>query len=181
MPLHTDRKLFEFIVLDTFQSGLSWRLMLEKREGFKQAFANFDPKKVAKFTARDVTRLLNDAGIIRNRQKITATVRNAQAFLAVQKEFGTFATYIWQFTNGKTIDHKLRSEVDYRATSPIAEAMSKEMKSRGFAFVGPTTCHAYMQGIGMYNDHLVSCFRHAEVKSVSTKAGFRHNHVRKKK
>jgi DNA-3-methyladenine glycosylase I len=163
VPLHNDRKLFEFIVLDTFQSGLSWRLMLEKREGFRKAFANFDPKKVATYTERDVKRLLNDAGIIRNRQKITATIKNARAFLAAQKEFGTFAKYIWQFTDGKTINHKLRSEADYQATSPQAEAMSKDMKQRGFAFVGPTTCHAYMQGIGMYNDHLVSCFRHKEV------------------
>jgi DNA-3-methyladenine glycosylase I len=156
-PVHDDKKHFEFIVLDSFQAGLSWKTILHRRQGFKKAFANFDVKKVAKFNEDDIARLLLDEGIIRNKLKISGTVKNAKAFIAIQNEFGSFDAFIWQFTNGKTIDNQPNSNANIPATSPESDAMSKTLKSRGFTFVGSTICYAYMQASGMINDHLMSC------------------------
>jgi len=162
-PVRDDRKLFEAILLDTFQAGLSWRTILHKRENFRKAFSNFDYKKVARYSRRDIVRLMNNAGIIRNKQKINAAVSNAQQLLEIQKEFRTFSKYIWQFTGGKTIKHAHKRVNDLGATSKESDAMSKDMKKRGFKFVGSTICYAFMQGVGMINDHLVTCFRYKEV------------------
>ena len=165
VPLHDDRRLFEFLVLDAFQAGLSWAIVLKKREGFRRAFQNFDPRKVAKYDASKVKALLADAGIIRNRMKIDATIANAHAFLLVQREFGSFDKYIWQFTGGKTKKNKWRSLKQLPARSLESDAMSKDLKERGFRFVGSTICYAFMQAAGMVNDHLVGCYRHQEVGS----------------
>ncbi|MFY8108110.1 MAG: DNA-3-methyladenine glycosylase I [Bacteroidia bacterium] len=156
-PVHDDKKHFEFIVLDSFQAGLSWKTILHRRKGFKKAFANFDVRKVAKFNEDDIARLLLDEGIIRNKLKISGTVKNAKAFIAIQNEFGSFDAFIWQFTNGKTIDNQPNSNNNIPSTSPESDAMSKALKSRGFTFVGSTICYAYMQAAGMINDHLMSC------------------------
>jgi DNA-3-methyladenine glycosylase I len=164
VALHDDRKLFEFLVLDAFQAGLSWAIVLKKREGFRKAFAGFDPRKAAKYDGRKVASLLADPDIIRNRLKIEATVANAQAFLLVQKEFGSFDRYIWQFTNGKTRQNRWRTLNQIPVRSPASDAMSKDLKARGFRFVGSTICYAFMQAAGMVNDHLVGCFRYAEVR-----------------
>lgn len=163
VPLHNDRKLFEFLVLDAFQAGLSWEIVLNKREGFKDAFSNFDVSRVAKFTQKDINRLLKDSTIVRNRLKIEATINNAREFLAVKKEFGSFDKYIWQFTNYKVIKNRYTRDSQLRSQSFEAEAMSKDLKKRGFKFVGPTMCHAFMQGAGMINDHIISCFRYDQV------------------
>lgn len=165
VPLHDDRKLFEFIVLDGAQAGLSWSTVLKKRENYRKAFRNFDPKLVARFTPKDVARLLKDPGIIRNRLKIESTIKNARAFLAVQKEFGSFDAYLWRFTGGTTIRHRCRRLSDLPATSRESDAMSKDLKKRGFTFVGSTICYAFMQAAGMINDHLVDCFRYREVSA----------------
>lgn len=164
VPLFDDQKIFEFMVLDAFQAGLSWRTVLHKREAFRKAFAKFDVKKVAKFTDDKIEALMQDAGIIRNRQKINATVINAQQFLSVQKEFGTFSKYIWQFVNHKPIINK-RKEGEAVAKSAESDAMSKDLISRGFKFVGSTICYAFMQAAGMINDHLVTCPRYKAVIS----------------
>jgi DNA-3-methyladenine glycosylase I len=163
VPLHDDRKLFEFLVLDAFQAGLSWAIIMKKREGFRKAFSNFDPRKVAKYDAAKVRRLLADESIVRNRLKVAAAVTNAQAFLAVQKEFGSFDRYIWQFTGGRTRVNRWRSLSQLPARSPESDAMSEDLKSHGFRFVGSTICYAFMQAAGMVNDHLVGCFRHKGV------------------
>lgn len=163
-PLHNDALHFEYIVLDTFQAGLSWLLMIRKRENFRRAFDNFNPVKIAKYTEAKIAKLLKDEGIIRNNLKIRGTVANAQAFLKVQKEFESFDKYIWQFVNGKTIVNKWGKTRDFPSVSVEALAMSKDMKKRGFKFVGPTVCYAYMQGAGLVNDHIVGCFRHREVQ-----------------
>ncbi len=163
VPLHDDRKLFEFLVLDAFQAGLSWAIVLKKREGFRKAFDSFDARKVAKYDARKVKALLADAGIIRNRMKIEATIANARAFLVVQREFGSFDRYIWQFTGGKSKKNRWRTLKQLPAHSPESDAMSKDLKARGFRFVGSTICYAFMQAAGMVNDHLVGCFRYREV------------------
>jgi DNA-3-methyladenine glycosylase I len=163
VPLHNDRKLFEFLVLDAFQAGLSWAIVLKKREGFRKAFSNFDPRKVAKYDGRKVKALLVDACIIRNRMKIEATISNARAFLAVQREFGSFDRYIWQFTGGKTKNNRCRTLKQIPCRSPESDAMSKDLKARGFRFVGSTICYAFMQAAGMINDHMVDCFRYREV------------------
>lgn len=163
VPLHNDRKLFEFFILDAFQAGLSWSTIINKRRNFAKAFANFDPKKVARFTTRDYQRLMNDAGIIRNKLKIQGSIKNAQAFLAIQKEFGSFDTYIWQFTNGKTLKNKWQDLKQLPAKTVEAENMSNDLKKRGFTFCGPTICYAFMQAAGMVNDHLVSCWRYKKV------------------
>lgn len=160
VPLHDDRKLFEFLVLDAFQAGLSWRTILHKRNNFEKAFVKFDAKKISRFGARDVEGLMKDAGIIRNKLKIAGTIENAKQFLKVQKEWGSFDKYIWQFTKGKTIKNKWNSQKDLPAVSKEAEAMSKDLKARGFKFVGPTICYAFMQAAGMVNDHLTSCFKY---------------------
>ena len=158
VPVHDDKKHFEFLILDAFQAGLNWRTILHKRKNFKKAFSNFDYKKVAKYTDADFERLMNDAGIIRNRAKITATINNAQRFLEVQKEFGNFNEYIWQFTNHGTIFNKPKTLKDLQATSKESDAMSKDLKEHGFKFVGSIICYAYMQAAGMVNDHLTTCF-----------------------
>jgi DNA-3-methyladenine glycosylase I len=160
VPLHDDRKLFEFLVLDAFQAGLSWAIVLKKRDGFRMAFSDFDPRKVAEYDARKVKSLLADAGIIRNRLKVTATIANARAFLAVQREFGSFDRYIWQFTGCRTKQSRWRTLRQIPCRTPESDAMSNDLKARGFRFVGSTICYAFMQAAGMVNDHLVSCFRY---------------------
>jgi DNA-3-methyladenine glycosylase I len=165
VPLHDDQKLLEFVVLDGAQAGLSWSTVLRKRENYRRAFQGFDPKIVAHYTKRDVERLLKDDGIIRNRLKIESAIINAKMFLEIQKEFGSFDTYIWQFTDGKTVQHQCRRLADIPATSKESDAMSKDLKKRGFRFVGSTICYAFMQAAGMVNDHLVDCFRYREVQA----------------
>ncbi len=163
VPLKNDRKIFEFLVLDAAQAGLSWDIILRKREGFRAAFAAFDPAKVARYDRRKVRRLLADPGIIRNRRKIEAAITNARAFLAVQKEFGSFARYIWQFVGKRPRVNRWRSLRDLPARTAESDAMSRDLKQRGFRFVGPIICYAFMQAAGMVNDHTVDCFRHAEL------------------
>src|SRR3989338_7027325 len=162
VPVTDDKKIFEFLVLESAQAGLSWRTILYKREGYRKLFAVFDVKKVAKFTAVDVGRLLKDPAIIRNRLKIEATINNAQRFLEVKKEFGSFSKYMWQFV-GKPIKNKFKSLGELPAKTEISDVMSIDLKKRGFKFVGSTICYAHMQATGMVNDHLTSCFRHKEV------------------
>lgn len=165
VPLHEDRKIFEFLVLESMQAGLSWRTVLYKRENFRKAFSGFDPRRVARYTARDVTRLMNDAGIIRNRQKIEAAVNNARRFLEVQKEFGDFDHYIWSFVGGKPIRNRFRRLSELPARTELSDAIAKELKTRGFKFLGSTVVYAHMQATGMVNDHLVHCFRYEEVQA----------------
>ena len=162
VPVHDDRVLFEFLVLEGAQAGLSWSTILNKRENYRRAFARFDPKKVARFDAAKRSSLMKDAGIVRNRLKIDSTVSNARAFLAVQKEFGSFERYIWRFVDGKPI-RNARKGKDVPARSAESDAMSKDLKKRGFRFVGSTICYAFMQAVGMVNDHLVTCYRHRQV------------------
>lgn len=162
-PLYNDRKLFEFLVLDTFQAGLSWSIILKKRENFRKAFDRFNPEKIAKYTQRNVTKLLSNEGIVRNRLKINATITNAQQFLKIKKEFKGFHKYIWQFTGHKTIQHKFKTLKQLPTTTRESDAMSKDLKLRGFKFVGSTTCYAFMQAAGMVNDHTVDCFRYETV------------------
>ncbi len=169
VPLHNDRRLFEFFILDAFQAGLSWSTIINKRKNFEKAFANFDPKKVAAFTTRDYTRLMNDAGIIRNKLKIQGSIKNAKAFLQIQKEFGSFDKYIWQFTKDRTIKNRWKTSKDLPAKTVEAEMMSKDLKKRGFTFCGPTICYAFMQAAGMVNDHLITCFRYSQVKTQNLK------------
>ena len=163
VPLHDDQKLFEFLTLEGAQAGLSWETILNKRENYRKAFDNFNPNKIAKYTEKDVERLLKNAGIIRNNLKIRAAINNAQRFLEIQKEFGSFEKYIWSFTNHKTIKNKIRTFKDYQATSKESDAMAIDLKARGFKFVGSTICYAHMQATGMVNDHAVDCFRYKEV------------------
>ena len=158
IPVHDDRKLFEFITLEGAQAGLSWSTILKRREGYRKAFENFDAKKVAKFTSADVMRLMKDVGIIRNRLKIESTISNAKAFLIVQKEFGSFDKYIWQFTRWKTIKNRVKRG-QWQATSKESDAMSKDLKKRGFRFVGSTICYAFMQAVGMVDDHAADCWK----------------------
>lgn len=164
VPLHDDKKLFEFLVLDAFQAGLSWKTILYRREGFRKAFDDFDPYKIAQYGDEDYQRLLNDAGIIRNRAKISGTMKNARTFVKVVEEFGSFDKYIWQFTGYKTIQNKWNANSDVPAFSAESDAMSKDMKKRGFAFCGTTICYAFMQAAGMVNDHLTECFRYDDLK-----------------
>ena len=161
-PLHDDRKLFEFLILEGMQAGLSWNLVLNKRENFRRAFRGFDPEKVARFTARDVRRLLGDAGIIRNRLKILGAINNAKRFLEVRREFGTFDRYIWSFVDGKPLLSGLRSFAQMPARTALSDAISEDLKARGFKFVGSTVVYSHMQATGMVNDHLVTCFRYRE-------------------
>jgi len=163
VPVHDDRKLFEFMILDAFQAGLNWQIILNKRTNFRKAFHNFDARKIAKYTAADVRRLRADAGIIRNRAKIKATMSNAKLFLQVQKEFGSFDKYIWQFTGGKTKVNKFRTNKQIPATSIESDAMSQNLYARGFRFVGSTICYAFMQAAGMVNDHTTECFRYKKL------------------
>ncbi len=166
VPVHNDRLLFEYMILDAFQAGLSWRTVLHKRENFRKAFDNFDPKKISKFGKKDYERLLGDAGIIRNRAKINAAITNAERFLEVQKEFGSFDKYIWQFTNGKTKVNKFKNLSEIPAKSKESDEMSKDLIKRGFKFVGSTICCAFMQASGMVNDHLMTCFRYENINKL---------------
>ncbi len=163
VPVRNDRKLYEFLVLEAFQAGLSWRTVLHKRENFRRAFANFDYKRVARFGGREVARLMRDAGIIRNRAKIKAAITNAQQLMAVQKEFGSFSKYMWTWVGGKPMASKMRTLKDYKAVSPEAIAWAKDLKRRGFKFLGPTVLYAHMQAVGMVNDHMLKCFRYAQL------------------
>ena len=160
VPLHDDGRLFEFLVLEGMQAGLSWLIVLRKRENFRRAFQGFDPAKVAAFDSVEIERLLSDPGIIRNRLKIEAAIVNARCFLEVQKEFGTFDRYIWHFIEGKPIRHRFKSLSEIPATSRESDLISQDMKKRGFKFVGSTVIYAHMQATGMVNDHLTSCFRY---------------------
>ena len=163
VPIHEDRKLFEFMVLDSFQAGLSWQIILNKRGGFRSAFAEFDPGKVALFGKREIENLVNNRAIIRNRLKIKATISNSQLFLNMQKKFGSFDSFIWQFTDGKTIINKWETEDDIPVSTVESNTMSKELRKQGFKFIGTTICYAFMQAAGMVNDHLISCFRHDDL------------------
>jgi len=165
VPVHDDRKLFEFMVLDAFQAGLSWRTILHKRENFRRALANFEAEKIVKFDAGYFNTLMANAGIIRNRAKIRATIANAAHFLEVQKEFGTFDRYIWQFTGDKMLVNHWKTLAEIPTKSPAAEAMSADLTKRGFRFVGPTICYAFMQAAGMVNDHILGCYRWQEVQN----------------
>lgn len=164
VPVHDDRVHFEYIILDGAQAGLSWKTILHKRQGYRNAFANFDAEIVARYDDSKIEQLRQDSSIVRNRLKIAGAVKNARAFLDVQDEFGSFDTYIWQFVDGRPIHNTWTDRTSIPAQSDVARTMSKDLKKRGFTFVGPTICYAYMQAAGMVNDHLVSCFRHAELK-----------------
>lgn len=170
VPLHDDQRIFEMLVLEGAQAGLSWLTILKRRPAYRRAFSQFDPRKVARFDARDVERLLNDASIIRNRLKIGSAIRNARAFLAVQEEFGSFDAYIWRFVDGRPKQNRWRSWREVPARTGASDALSKDLKSRGFSFVGSTICYAHMQATGMVNDHQVNCFRHGEVRELERTA-----------
>lgn len=163
VPVHDDEIHFEYLILDTFQAGLSWKTILNKRENFRKAFHNFDYVKIGGYTEEDFERLMKDAGIVRNRLKIKGAIINAQKFLEIQKEFGSFDKYIWQFTNHKTKHNQFRDLKEIPARTEESDAMSNDLKKRGFKFIGPTICYAYMQGAGMVNDHVVDCFRYKEL------------------
>ena len=166
VPVTDDRKLFEFLVLESAQAGLSWRTVLHKRKGYRKAFANFDPKKVAKFGKKEIEQLLKNPNIIRNRLKIIATINNAQRFLEVQKECSSFSSYMWSFVGGTPIDGKRKTLKDLPAITKEAEVFFKDLKQRGFKFLGPTVVYAHMQAVGMVNDHLVDCVRYKEIKKM---------------
>jgi len=166
VPVHDDYKHFEFLLLDAFQAGLSWNTILNKRENFRKAFDNFDFEIIAGYNDKKVAQLLNDAGIIRNKLKVTAAVSNAQAFIKIREEFGSFDQYIWQFTSGKPILNQFENLKDVPAKTKVSDAMSKDLLKRGFRFVGSTICYAYMQASGMVNDHLVSCYRYGELTKI---------------
>jgi DNA-3-methyladenine glycosylase I len=166
VPQRDDNKIFEALVLDGFQAGLSWLTILRKRESFRSAFDGFDPKKVSKYGKEKMQELLENAGIVRNRMKIEAAIKNAKLFLEIQKEFGSFSDYLWEFVNGKPVQNSWKTIKDIPAKTPLAEEISKDLKNRGFGFVGPTIIYAFMQGIGMINDHTMDCFRHREVQSI---------------
>ena len=165
VPLHDDTRLFEFLVLEGAQAGLSWSTILRKRPAYRAAFAGFDPEAVARYGARDVRRLLADAGIVRNRAKIEAAVANARAFLEVRREHGSFDAYVWRFVGGRPLQSARRSLADVPAATDVSRAMSRDLKSRDFRFVGPTICYAFMQATGMVNDHTLRCFRRAELRA----------------
>jgi len=169
VPLHDDRKLFEFLVLDAFQAGLSWAIVLKKRENFRKAFSNFDAAKIAKYDRRKISELLKNDRIIKNRLKIEATVTNARKFLEVKREFGSFDKYIWQFTDHKTIHNGFKTLKQLPAKTKESDAMSKELKKRGFKFAGSTICYAFMQAAGLVNDHTIDCFRYKEVARLAKK------------
>lgn len=162
LPCRDDHKLFEFLILESAQAGLSWLTILKKREGYRRAFADFDPHKVARFNQRSVARLLQDAGIVRNRLKIESAISNAKAFLDVCEKFGSFADYFWGFVDGQPIINQWKSMAKVPASTPLSDTISKDMKKRGFRFFGSTICYAHMQATGVVNDHLTSCFRHQE-------------------
>lgn len=167
VPLRDDRALFEFLVLEGAQAGLAWIAVLRKREGYRQAFGNFEPAKVARYTDRKLQRLLDNPRIIRNRLKVFSARQNARAFLAVQEEWGSFANYMWHFVDGKPIQNRWRTLAEVPPTSPLSDRISKDLKQHGFSFVGTTIVYAHMQATGMVNDHLVECFRHAECEALA--------------
>jgi DNA-3-methyladenine glycosylase I len=167
VPVYDDRKQFEFLILEGAQAGLSWSTILNKRAGYRAAFADFDPEKIVRFGQRDVTRLLNDAGIVRNRLKIAAAIANARCFLQLQEESGSFAKYLWKFVGDRPIQNRIEEHQQVPATSRESDAISKDLKKRGFKFVGSTIIYAHMQATGMVNDHLLSCFRHKQVKALA--------------
>ncbi len=164
VPLHDDRRLFECLILDAFQAGLSWRTILNKRENFRAAFDGFDAERIARYRKPKIERLLQDAGIVRNRMKVDATVANAKVFLELQEEYGSFDSYIWQFVDGTPKQNRWRSLKQLPPSTPQSDQMSKDLKARGFKFVGTTICYAFMQAAGMVNDHLVTCFRYDQLK-----------------
>ena len=163
-PIHDDRKIFEFLILEGMQAGLNWMMILKKRESFRRAFKGFDPAKVARLTGRDVERLLTDPTIIRNRLKIEAAIANAKRFLEVEKEFGSFDRYIWGFVGGKPVQSRLKSFAEMPSRTPLSDAISKDLKARGFKFVGSTIIYSHLQATGLVNDHLITCFRNRELK-----------------
>jgi DNA-3-methyladenine glycosylase I len=167
VPQHDDRVLFEFLILEGAQAGLSWSTILAKREAYRRAFSNFNPKSIARYDAPKLKQLMANAGIVRNRLKISSAVQNARAFLAVQKQFGTFDAYIWQFVGGKPIVNALSAPSQIQARTEESDRMSRDLLKRGFKFVGPTICYAFMQAVGMVNDHLVACFRYPEIKDAA--------------
>jgi DNA-3-methyladenine glycosylase I len=169
VPVHNDKKLFEFLILEGFQAGLSWRTVLHKRKNFRRAFDNFDYNKIARYNRHKINSLLKDEGIIRNRLKIEGAITNAKAFLQVRKEFGTFDKYIRSFVNGKQIHNKFKTLKELPAKTELSDIISKDLKKRGFKFVGSTIVYAHMQATGMVNDHIVSCYRHNEIKSINDK------------
>lgn len=171
VPVHDDQTLFEFLTLEAAQAGLSWYTVLRKRENYRTLFDGFDPHKIALYNDKKIEALLGDAGIIRNRAKVLAAINNAQKFLEVQQEFGSFDTYIWRFVDGKPIVNEIRTPADYMATSRESDAMSKDLRQRGFKFVGSTICYAHMQATGMVNDHALDCFRRAEILAMRSKRG----------
>jgi DNA-3-methyladenine glycosylase I len=164
VPVHDDRKHFEFLILEAAQAGLSWSIVLNKREGYRRAFSQFDPQDVARYTEKRIQKLMSDPGIVRNRMKIAAAVRNARAFVTVQEEFETFDAYCWRFVDGRPRLNRWRSAGEIPATSPESDTFSKDLKRRGFSFVGSTIMYAHMQAVGMVNDHLVNCFRYRETR-----------------
>jgi DNA-3-methyladenine glycosylase I len=165
VPIHDDRRLFEFLVLEGAQAGLSWSTVLKKREAYRKAFDNFDVRKISRYSDKDVSSLLANPAIIRNRLKISAAITNAQSFLRVQEEFGSFDRFIWQFVHGKTIQNSWEKLADIPSSTPESDAMSKDLQKRGFKFVGTTICYAFMQAVGMVNDHVVRCFRYGELSN----------------
>jgi DNA-3-methyladenine glycosylase I len=165
VAVHDDRRLFEFLVLEGAQAGLSWTTILKKRDGYRKAFDNFDVGKISQYSDHDVSRLLGNAGIIRNRLKINAAIANAKAFLQVQEQFGSFDRYLWQFVNDTPVQNSWGKMADIPSFGPESGAMSRDLRKRGFRFVGPTICYAFMQAVGMVNDHIVECFRHKELKT----------------
>ena len=166
-PIHDEQLLFEFLILEGAQAGLSWSTILHKRENFRKAFDNFDYNKISKYTEQQIEDLMNNKGIIRNRRKIEAVIANAKAFLQVQKEFGSFDKYIWKFVNFKTVDNKFKELSELPSKTEQSEQMSKDLKKRGFKFIGPTICYAFMQAVGMVNDHVQDCFRYDEINKIS--------------
>ncbi|MCC7329155.1 MAG: DNA-3-methyladenine glycosylase I [Gammaproteobacteria bacterium] len=166
VPVRDDRRQFEFLLLEGAQAGLSWSTILHRREGYRRAFADFDPVRVARFTPARITKLLADPGIIRNRLKVEAAVGNARAFLALQEEFGSFSHYIWRFVDGRPVQNRWRSQRQVPATSPVSDALSRDLRARGLRFVGSTIMYAHLQATGLVNDHLVSCFRHAQLRAL---------------
>ena len=160
VPVHDDKKLFEMLILEGAQAGLSWSTILKRRKTYQKAFANFNPDKVAKFSKKDIIRLLQDEGIIRNKLKISSAINNANQFLKIQKEFGSFDKYVWSFVNGKPIVNKFKKLSDLPASTPLSDKLSKDLKKRGFNFVGSTICYAFMQSVGMVNDHTRNCFKY---------------------
>jgi DNA-3-methyladenine glycosylase I len=165
VPIHDDRSLFEFLVLEGAQAGLSWSTILRKREGYRKAFENFDAQKISRYSGNDISRLLVNSEIIRNKLKINATITNASAFLQVQEQFGSFNHYIWQFVHGRPIQNSWERMIDIPSSTPESEVMSNDLQKRGFKFIGATICYAFMQAVGMVNDHVVDCFRYEELKN----------------